>query len=114
MKFSELMRRKHPLAALILVSAIWLLGSSPAWATFKTVLQGQNAGNTNWVNGPLTGWKELDIIPMRTLSTGGPPPHQGITPRLYPSQSSGTARGIPDPTRFLNFAHVLLTAPPTL
>src|SRR5258708_5742442 len=114
MKFSKLMRRKHPLAALILVSAIWLLGSSPAWATFKTVLQGQNAGNTNWVNGPLTGWKELDIIPVRTLSTGGPATNQVITVSFDHSKSSGTVRGIEDLTGFSNSANVLITAPPTL
>jgi uncharacterized repeat protein (TIGR01451 family) len=30
-------------------------------------LQGQSKGNTNWVAGNLSGWQELDPIPMRVL-----------------------------------------------
>ena len=65
----------------------------------EIVLQGQDAGITNWVNGPLHGWQELDVIPVRTLSTGGPATNQIITVNFDHTKSL-TIPGIEDLTGF--------------
>src|SRR5438094_180869 len=110
---SLLLRRKHPGAILVLLWATWLLAPDAALATFKTVLQGQDAGITNWVNGPLHGWQELDVIPVRTLSTGGPATNQIITVNFDHTKSL-TIPGIEDLTGFSNSANVIITSPPIL
>ena len=113
MKLSLLLRRKRPLAVLLSFLTVWSLAPS-AEAAFRSVLQGQHATGTNWVNGPLVGWQELDFIPMRSLHTGGPATNQVIVISFDHSRSSGTLRGIEDLTGFSNSPNVIITAPPTL
>src|SRR5882724_9294108 len=113
MKPSLLLHRKHPLKVLVLLWATWLLAPDAALAAFKTVLQGQHAGNTNWVNGPLLGWKELDIIPARTLSTAGPATNVVIIVNFDHTKSL-TIPGIENLTGFTNSANVIITSPPVL
>ena len=91
-----------------------VLVPSASEAAFKSSLQGQNAGNTNWTGGPLTGYKELDFVPARTLFTGGPATNQVITVDFDHSKSSGTLTGIEDLSNFTNSSNVLITSPPTL
>src|SRR5439155_9015325 len=111
---SLLLHRKHPVAVLVLLWVTWLLTPDAALAaTFKTVLQGQHAGNTNWVNGPLLGWKELDIIPVRTLSTLGPATNVVITVNFDHTKFL-TIPGIEDLTGFSNSPNVIITSPPIL
>src|SRR5512140_3556365 len=84
---------KRRLSVSLITIACLALGLNAATATFKSVLQGQNAGNTNWVNGPLVGWAELDTIPIRTLHTGGPATNQVITVNFDHSKSFATIPG---------------------
>ncbi|HXU77661.1 MAG TPA: Ig-like domain-containing protein, partial [Methylomirabilota bacterium] len=95
----------------ILVAALL---PSASQAAFKSSLQGQNAGSTNWTGGPLTGYKELDFVPARTLFTGGPATNQVITVDFDHSKSSGTLKGIEDLSNFTNSSNVLITSGPTL
>jgi uncharacterized repeat protein (TIGR01451 family) len=44
-----------------------LLMASPAFAGSFATLQGQSKGSATWVGGNLSGWGELDLIPMRVL-----------------------------------------------
>jgi hypothetical protein len=95
-------------------AVLGLLGTAATEAAFKADLQGQHAGGTNWVNGPLQGWKELQFIPARALFTGGPATNQVITVRFDHTRSSGTTRGIENVTGFTPSSNVLITAGPTL
>src|SRR5215475_2412179 len=78
----------------VLLTTLTLAASPQAMATFKSTLEGQHAGNTNWVNGPLTGWQELQVIPMRVLFTGGPATNQVIVVNWDHTKSSGAVLGI--------------------
>src|SRR5919109_3930584 len=44
-----------------------LLLASPAFAGSFATIQGQSKGSATWVGGNLSGWGELDLIPMRVL-----------------------------------------------
>ena len=97
----------------ILITALVLLAPSLAHAAFKSDLQGQNSTSTNWVNGPLLGWKELDLIPVRTLHTGGPATNQVITVS-FDHTKGVTTPGIQDLAFFTPSTNVIITAGPTL
>jgi uncharacterized repeat protein (TIGR01451 family) len=101
-----------PVCAAVLVGL--LLGALPTSAALKSVLQGQHKGSTNWNNGPLLGWQELDLIPVRHYFTGGPASNQVLTIEFDHSKSSGAIRGIQNLTGFVTSSNVLITAAPTL
>jgi uncharacterized repeat protein (TIGR01451 family) len=91
-----------------------LLGAAPASAALKSVLQGQHKGSTNWNNGPLLGWQELDSIPVRHYLTGGPFSNQVLTVEFDHSKNSGAIRGIQNLTGFVASPNALITVAPTL
>src|SRR5260370_37666382 len=112
-KLGLLLRWKQRVAVMLLLSAAWILWPATASAAFKNTLQGQNPGNTNWVNGPLNGWKELDSIPVRTLHTGGPATNQVITVNFDHNKGT-TIPGIDKFTNFSNQPNVNSTTAPVL
>ena len=44
-----------------------VLTVAPAFAGSFATVQGQSKGTATWVSGNLSGWQELDLIPMRVL-----------------------------------------------
>jgi len=87
----------------ILVSGTML--ASSVEAAFNAQLQGQSFGSTNWIASNLTGWRELDLIPMRVYMTGGPASNRVITVQFDHIRSSGklmdSRRAEPQPVRGL-------------
>src|SRR5690242_15954947 len=96
------------IGCLIMVSAFF--EPLAASASFKSNLQGLNAGSTNWGGGPLTGYQELDYVPARTLFSGGPATNQVITVDFDHTKSSGALKGLEDLTDFTNSPNVIITA----
>src|SRR6266404_3595842 len=77
MKSQVIPKHRWPLSSLAL--GVLLLTPSLASANFNAVLQGQNAGDPTWRNGPLVGWKELDYVPIRVYFAGGPATNVAVT-----------------------------------
>src|SRR5437899_678832 len=112
-KSGLLLRWKRRVAVMLLLSATSLLWPASALAAFKAVLQGQEPGNTNWVNGPLNGWGELAFIPVRIVYTGGPASNQVMT-LSFDHTKGGTIPGIEYLVGFSNTPNVIITSPPVL
>jgi len=101
------------LATRVLLGLISLMVVTlPAAAAFKATIQGRDFGATNWNGGPLSGHRELDVIAMRVLFTGGPATNYAMT--LTFDHTKGTSRGIEDLINFLPATNVIITAGPTL
>src|SRR5262245_38721391 len=107
----DLLSRRRPVLAVLSLLTLWSLAPT-AEAAFRSVLQGQHFTGTNWVNGPLLGWQELDMVPVRSLHTGGPATNQVIVINF--DHTKGAARGIEDLTGFSNSPNVIITSPPIL
>ncbi|MFN7139846.1 MAG: hypothetical protein ACK4UN_10955, partial [Limisphaerales bacterium] len=95
----------------ITAAAAFLINPHTAQAAMKAVLQGQSYGSTNWVNNNLTGWHELEYIPVRIYLTGGPAVNQSI--RVDFDHSKGTTPGIQNLTEF-STENVSFNSGPTL
>ncbi len=83
------------------------LPAATAQAAFTAILQGQSSGSTNWVPGILSGWNELDLIPVRVWLTGGPANSQIITVQFDHT-------GIQNLSSFTPSPNVVMTSVPTL
>ena len=117
------------LCALLPLSSAVYVGSSPVAAAetassssntscsgFKADLEGQSAGNTTWSPSNPTGWKELDLIPMRVSLCGGPAASQTIRVDFDHTKTQGARiyRGIDNLVGFTPSPNVLITSGPTL
>src|SRR6516225_2833290 len=112
-KFGLLLGWKRRVAVVLLLSATSLLWPASALAAFKSTLQGQQPGNTNWVNGPLTGWHELDSVPAQIQFSGGPASNQVITVS-FDHTKNGTIPGVANLFGFTNTPNVIFISQPTL
>src|SRR5881296_2685748 len=112
-KSGLLLRWKRRVAVMLLLSATSLLWPATASAAFKSTLQGQEPGNTNWVNGPLNGWGELAFVPVRILFTAGPASNLVLTVS-FDHTKGGTIPGIANLVGFSNSPNVIITSPPVL
>jgi uncharacterized repeat protein (TIGR01451 family) len=112
-KLGLLLGWKRRVAVVLLLSATSLLWPASALAAFKSTLQGQQPGNTNWVNGPLNGWHELDSVPAQVVFTGGPASNQVITVS-FDHTKGGTIPGIQNLFGFTNSPNVIFISQPTL
>ncbi|TAL06076.1 MAG: HYR domain-containing protein [Verrucomicrobia bacterium] len=103
--------RLRRLAALALtaLACLSLIAESRA-ASFT--LQGQSRGDTNWLNGNLQNWRELDYIPCRVAITGGPLNNQLI--RIDFPHLIGTTPGFQNLDKFTPSSNALITSGPTL
>src|ERR1051326_5443066 len=94
--------------------AVASLVAGTAQAAFVAQLQGQSFGNTNWITGNLNGWAELDFVPMRVYTTGGPASNQTITVQFDHTKTAGTLRqGIQNLYGFTSSPNVVITSGPT-
>src|SRR6185503_9681193 len=109
---SLLRRRKYQLPFLLLLSASWLLAPDAALAVFRTALQGQSFGTTNWSGGPIVGWKELDFVPIRTAHSGGPATNQVMV--ITFDHTKGASKGFQDLVGFTPSTNVIITSAPVL
>src|ERR1043166_4185827 len=112
MKFGLPLLWKRRVAVMLLLSATSVLWPATARAVFKTGMEGQSAGSTNWFGGPLLNYSELDYVPLRTVYTGGPATNQAMS--ITFDHTKGTAPGIQFLTGFSNSANVIITSPVTL
>jgi uncharacterized repeat protein (TIGR01451 family) len=83
-------------------------------AGFDATLQGQSFGSTNWIGGNLTGWEELDYVPVRVLLEGGPESNRVIVVEFDHTSGGGTTPGIQSLTSFSNSPNVVIVSGPTL
>ena len=91
-----------------------LLGShGEAFAALTVTLQGQNAGNTNWTTSALSGWQELDYVPVRVRLSAGPATNQTVTIIFDHSTSAGIPE-IENLTGFTATPNVSIVSPPVL
>ncbi len=93
----------------------WLaygLSSLDASATFKTALEGQSKGDTNWISVNLQNWKELDYIPLRVKMTGGPVSNQVITVSF--DHSKNLIPGVQNLISFVPSSNVVIKSAPML
>ncbi|MBN2508570.1 MAG: HYR domain-containing protein, partial [Verrucomicrobia bacterium] len=97
----------------VVMVALGLL-ATPAAQAFKSDLEGQHMNSTEWVNGPLLGWNELDLIPLRTLHTGEPVTNEVILVRFDHTGGDTTKPGIEDLSGWTASSNILITAGPTL
>jgi uncharacterized repeat protein (TIGR01451 family) len=97
---------------LLLGACAWLV--SPVHGA--AALQGQSFGNTNWISGNLTGWRELDLIPFRIHLTAGPASNQTYTIEFDHTKTAGgvATPGIQDLFDFAAGSNVMIIAGPTL
>ncbi len=75
-------------------------------------LEGQSYGDTNWIDGNLKGWEELDLIPCRVHMTGGSITNQNIT--IYFAHSIGPIPGFSDLGNFTTSSNVVVASAPIL
>jgi len=100
-------------ARTLLIFLSFLSATLPAAAVFKADLQSWNFGSTNnWDGGPISGWRELDLIPCRVLFTGGPQSNYVVTINF--DHTRGTSRGIENLTGFTPSTNVIINSGPTL
>jgi hypothetical protein len=97
---------------MFILPGLLLCSTMPAAAVFKADLEANNFGSTNWSTGPISGWRELDVITCRVLFTGGPQSNYVVTINF--DHSKGTSRGIEDLTGFLPSTNVIINSGPTL
>ncbi|MGZ4971760.1 MAG: beta strand repeat-containing protein, partial [Limisphaerales bacterium] len=76
-------------------------------------LQGESNPNTGWISGGLSGWGELDFVPMRLDITGGPATSQTFTVD-FPRFGTGTVPGIEDLYNWSVSTNVVIVSGPTL
>jgi hypothetical protein len=82
-------------------------------AASAQTLQGQNKGDTNWIAGNLTGWAELEYIPMRVSFAAGSAGSKSVT-ITFP-HFSGKIFGFENLSGFSAWSpNVQFTSPPTL
>jgi uncharacterized repeat protein (TIGR01451 family) len=98
----------------ILVSGTMLVPSLAS--AFNAQLQGKSFGGTNWIASNLSGWHELDLIPMRVYLTGGPATNKVITVHFDHTRSSGklVTPGVQNLSQFVASPNVTITSAPIL
>jgi len=99
------------LKTLLFVAALIFTGAS-ANAAVNYQLQGQSRGSTNWLNGNLQNWRELDYVPCRVYITGGPVANRII--RLTFPHLTGTVPGFENLVNFRTTSNAVITVAPIL
>lgn len=107
----KLLGKIFQLALLCLISSSFAV-SGP----FNAQLQGQSFGSIVWQTGNLTGWQELDFIPVRVAMTGGPVTNKVISVQFDHTKTQGTTvlPGIQNLINFTPSANVTFVSGPTL
>lgn len=100
------------LKALSTMCAFAMLTPLAAIGAFDAKLEGQSANSSVWTTSNLRNWRELDLVPVRVLMSGGPASNKTLTIEI--DRYKAGIPGIDSLSAFRASSNVVIKSGPTL